>query len=623
MRQAHLTSFRFIATLALSLWAGSASAWWNHDWSFRKQITLDPAPLGVAGELSNAVVLVRLHDGVFPFADANADGSDLRFVADDDKTPLKFHVEKLDPVFNLGFVWVQVPKLAAGTPVTVWMYYGNTNAASDSDPKGTYGSEQKLVYHFNEAGAPAQDASSFQHHAVTAVAGNDGGLIGSSAKFDGSTVAVLPATPSLSLQAGAALTWSAWVKQTTLDADAVIYAQRDAGRTFVVGANNGAPYFGYSDGPGPLQLSPPGAPMALNEWHHIAVVASAAQTTIYIDGQPGGLLGRGLPAMVGTATLGGQGGVNGQPVERGFHGEIDELKLASVARDGSQIQLEARNQGISDKLVTFGADEVQSSWATGYVGIIMGSVTLDGWIVIVILMLMMLLSWVIMFQKSMQIGRVAKANKIFLDAFDQAGSDFAVLHQATAVSEGKTRTKGKTANGLNLSAKEIDGMQDSPLTHMFNVGIVELQQRLNSEARRGRKSGVLSEQSIEAIRAKLDSNLVREIQDMGKRMVLLTIAISGGPFIGLLGTVIGVMITFAGVAAAGEVNVNAIAPGISAALAATVAGMAVAIPALFGYNYLTVRIKECTAEMHVFIDAFVTSMAENYNDSAALHAMAD
>jgi biopolymer transport protein ExbB len=62
-------------------------------------------------------------------------------------------------------------------------------------------------------------------------------------------------------------------------------------------------------------------------------------------------------------------------------------------------------------------------------------------------------------------------------------------------------------------------------------------------------------------------------------MVMLTIAISGGPFLGLLGTVVGVMITFAAIAASGDVNVNAIAPGIAAALAATVAGLAVAIPA--------------------------------------------
>jgi biopolymer transport protein ExbB len=95
-------------------------------------------------------------------------------------------------------------------------------------------------------------------------------------------------------------------------------------------------------------------------------------------------------------------------------------------------------------------------------------------------------------------------------------------------------------------------------------------------------------------------------------MVLLTIAISGGPFLGLLGTVVGVMITFAAVAQAGDVNVNAIAPGIAAALAATVAGLAVAIPALFGYNYLVTRIKMTTSDMQVFIDEFITRLAEFY-----------
>ena len=117
-------------------------------------------------------------------------------------------------------------------------------------------------------------------------------------------------------------------------------------------------------------------------------------------------------------------------------------------------------------------------------------------------------------------------------------------------------------------------------------------------------------QSLAAIRASVDSVFVMETQRLNRMMVILTIAIAGGPFIGLLGTVIGVMITFAAIAAAGDVNVNAIAPGISAALLATVAGLAVAIPALFGYNYFTVRIREISAEMQIFLDELITRMAE-------------
>ncbi|MFX7941964.1 MotA/TolQ/ExbB proton channel family protein, partial [Acinetobacter baumannii] len=101
----------------------------------------------------------------------------------------------------------------------------------------------------------------------------------------------------------------------------------------------------------------------------------------------------------------------------------------------------------------------------------------------------------------------------------------------------------------------------------------------------------LSGASLDAVKATVDADYVRENAKLNSGMVLLTIAISGGPFLGLLGTVVGVMITFAAIAAAGDVNVNAIAPGIAAALLATVAGLGVAIPALFGYNYLAAQIK--------------------------------
>jgi biopolymer transport protein ExbB len=122
----------------------------------------------------------------------------------------------------------------------------------------------------------------------------------------------------------------------------------------------------------------------------------------------------------------------------------------------------------------------------------------------------------------------------------------------------------------------------------------------------------LSPQAIAAIRATMDATQVRLTQKLQSQMVLLTIAIAGGPFLGLLGTVVGVMITFAAIAASGDVNVNSIAPGIAAALAATVAGLAVAIPSLFGYNWLNTRIKSITADMRVFVDEFVTRVAEHY-----------
>jgi biopolymer transport protein ExbB len=124
----------------------------------------------------------------------------------------------------------------------------------------------------------------------------------------------------------------------------------------------------------------------------------------------------------------------------------------------------------------------------------------------------------------------------------------------------------------------------------------------------------LSSEAMQVIQTALDAILVRETQRLNSKMVLLSISIAGGPYLGLLGTVVGVMITFAVIAASGDVNINAIAPGIAAALLATVAGLAVAIPALFAYNYLTVQIKDVIADMRVFSDEFLAMLAERSAD---------
>ena len=137
-------------TVALLLLVPSIClAWWNDEWSFRKEITLDLSATGanIAGSAADVPVLIRLHLGNFGyFADTKPDGSDLRFVAGDDKTPLKFHVERYDPTNNLAFVWVKVPQLAGGTATgKIYLYYGDTKAPAGADAAATYDANQVLV----------------------------------------------------------------------------------------------------------------------------------------------------------------------------------------------------------------------------------------------------------------------------------------------------------------------------------------------------------------------------------------------------------------------------------------------------------------------------------------------
>ena len=89
------------------------------------------------------------------------------------------------------------------------------------------------------------------------------------------------------------------------------------------------------------------------------------------------------------------------------------------------------------------------------------------------------------------------------------------------------------------------------------------------------------------------------------------------PILGFLGTVLGIMVVFLGTAMAGDVNINAIAPGMAAALLATAMGLFVAIPALFGYNRLTTRNREVSADMRVFVDEFITRLAELHGEGQA------
>jgi biopolymer transport protein ExbB/TolQ len=96
------------------------------------------------------------------------------------------------------------------------------------------------------------------------------------------------------------------------------------------------------------------------------------------------------------------------------------------------------------------------------------------------------------------------------------------------------------------------------------------------------------------------------------QMILLATAVSGAPFLGLLGTVWGVMDTFGDVATAGSANLAAMAPGVSAALITTVTGLLVAIPAMFGYNFLVTSIRGMTVDMDNFASELSSEMAHRY-----------
>ena len=540
-----------------------AHAQWNADWTVRNKITINTQ---VTADTEKAPVVVRLHSGNFDFTSVNIDGSDIRFIAADDKTELKYFIEKFDAVNELAIIWVQLPATKVGDKEAhFWLYSGNEKATTSSATKSISDVNTVANFHFAEK-ALLQDSSSSSLEAGGEITVQKAGLIGDAATFT-SKPFVISVNPAVKRAAGGGYTWSAWVKPTSLPQKAVLYNQNE-----IINLSLNDQKLDLNVGTNVIS----GGELKAATWQHVAFTLQGGKATVYVNGD-----------QVATGDAPAQDVESDIKIGEGFTGEMDELEIANVARSADWLKFSAATQGVDAKLLTIVASEGGEAEAgegeANYIGILVNSLTLDAKIVIGILAVMFAISVWVMWSKAMLVMRTDKDNKKFLTRFQKTDANDLL-------------TLDKNANYPN-----------STLYKLYTAGLREIKKRQHPEQKLS-----LSGASMDAIKAAIDADLVRETQRQNAGMVLLTIAISGGPFLGLLGTVVGVMITFAAIAAAGDVNVNAIAPGIAAALLATVAGLAVAIPALFGYNYLASRIKNITIAMQIFVDEFVTRSAELY-----------
>lgn len=551
-----------LAAAASFAMTSPAYAWFDKDWSYRKSVTIDTGAAQIAGPEKRFPVLVRLDSSNFRFEDAKPDGSDLRFLASDDKTPLAFHVESFDPKIGLAMIWVDLPDLPASGQAKLFLYYGNKNAPAVGSSAKSFDASYRSVFHF---GGNLSDATAN----ATQLAGQGtfgAGAIGQALKLTGQPVAVA-ASPATAIDPAKGFTFEAWIKPDAAG-DATLYKTPEG---LVIGLAQGVPYV-------ELGGKRAAASAAISDWSQITVSADTQGLQLYVNGAPAGdKLAVPVPAMTGAATIG-----------EGYNGLIDELRLSAATRDAAWAKADFASQGRGASLVAFGPDEQPSGEGFGYFGVIFKSVTFDAWCVIGILAIMSLISWIVMIAKGSYVGRASRADKAFQAMF--------------------AHRRGEILNGAwleNLDAKDRALLADSPQARIYQAAVAEFDQ-----ARAEAGGDHIAEETVEAIRSSLDAQQIEETQKLNRWMVLLTIAISGGPFIGLLGTVLGVMITFAAIALAGDVNVNAIAPGVSAALLATVVGLLVAIPALFGYNYISSRNAEVSAGMQVFVDRLITRFAD-------------
>ena len=204
-------------------------------------------------------------------------------------------------------------------------------------------------------------------------------------------------------------------------------------------------------------------------------------------------------------------------------------------------------------------------------------------VVLVILAILSLLSWTVMIAKWIEFNRAERAGREFVDKFERAHT----LDEAAAIAD---RSPSSPQKGVLTRAVRFI-TETTPALHA-------------TDERRAR----LSASQVEALRQVLDyaSGAVRD--QLGRFIPSLATIGSVSPLIGLLGTVLGVIEAFIGIATKGSGNIGAVAPGVAEALIATAAALSVAIPAVFGYNIFAHRLNRFDGELDGFGSELIALM---------------
>ena len=209
--------------------------------------------------------------------------------------------------------------------------------------------------------------------------------------------------------------------------------------------------------------------------------------------------------------------------------------------------------------------------------------------ILALLALLSLLSWAIMLGKAMQLSRAARQTKEFLEAF----------HRSHRFSE------------VNALATRLNA---SPLVGIFQSGYAEIDSQIKN-AQDGGESADRRSYRITSLPA-LERTLARavgvEVLGVARWTSFLATTAAVSPFIGLFGTVWGIMVAFRDIGLSGSTSIVAVAPGISEALINTAAGLGAAIPALIGYNYFAQRTRLLRARMEDFVMEFLNLAERNF-----------
>jgi biopolymer transport protein TolQ len=219
--------------------------------------------------------------------------------------------------------------------------------------------------------------------------------------------------------------------------------------------------------------------------------------------------------------------------------------------------------------------------------------TMEGKLTISLLVIVSLFSWTVIIKKSRQLYRARKMSKEFFGVYR------------------------KTRDALEMFRSDAE-YPGAPAYEVYVTGVEELDYHLKNNAVLLNGKPKISTSSFASVKVSLERAVSTEALALEKGMIILSTAVAGGPFIGLLGTVWGVMETFSGIAKVQAASLTAMAPGVAGALIATVVGLFVAIPAMFAYNYMVTLVRAITQELDNFTAEFATAVEHAYVDNRSI-----
>ena len=243
--------------------------------------------------------------------------------------------------------------------------------------------------------------------------------------------------------------------------------------------------------------------------------------------------------------------------------------------------------------------------------------TLEGKLTIVLLMLVSFVSWTVMINKARQLYKASKMARKFFAAY-RATRDpmdlFSKGDEYNGAPAYEVYYTGAEELAYHLKNNPVQIERVAPVKH----NVSDAARAANTDHFARSIVTKISNASFESVKVALERAVSTQAISLEKGMIILTTAVAGGPFIGLLGTVWGVMETFSGIAIKQAASLTAMAPGVAGALIATVVGLFVAIPAMFAYNYMVTMIRNITQELDNFTTEYATAIEHAYVDNRSV-----